>query len=104
MNYQGNFLWTGDLYLSNGSWFGAVPYNPAAFLTQKVGTMSWNAPNIGSGKLNYSVNGVQVVKNLVRFQLAVDNFNGTFPAVVHVTTSGCTDPTINGVTEGTTYV
>lgn len=100
MNYQGNFVWTGDLYLSNGSWFGAVPYNPAAFLTQKVGTMTWNAPNIGSGTLSYSVNGVQVVKNLVRFQLAVDNFSGTYPAMAHLTTTGCTDPTQNGVSEG----
>ena len=104
MSYQGNFAWTGDLYLSNGSWFGTTPYDSAAFHSQKVGTMSWNAPNAGSGTLTYSVNGVPVVKNLVRFHVAVDNFNGTYPAVAHLTTTGCTDPSQNGVSEGVVVV
>ena len=96
MNYQGNFVWTGDLYQSNGTYFGTVPYNPSAFVNQKAGTMTWNAPMENSGTLTYSVNGMQVTKSLTRFALATDNFGGTYLGAIHVVNSGCFNPALNG--------
>src|SRR2546430_9618068 len=37
---NGVLTFTGDLYSTHGAWFGAVPYNPAAFTVAKVGTMT----------------------------------------------------------------
>ena len=59
LTYQGNYVWTGALNLSNGSWFGTIPYSVPAFSTQTVGTMTWSATFVESGTLSYTVNGVR---------------------------------------------
>jgi hypothetical protein len=99
MNPQGNLTWTGDLYASNGSWFGAVPYVPSAFRTQKVGTMTWTAADLVSGTLAYSVNGTQVSKSIVRFYLATEDFSGTYLGAIHSVLTGCTNPMSSGTSE-----
>lgn len=99
MNPQGNLSWTGDLYATNGSWFGAVPYMASSFKVQKVGTMTWTASDLVSGTLAYSVNGTQVSKNIVRFYLATDDFSGTYLGAIHSVLTGCTDPMANKTSE-----
>jgi hypothetical protein len=95
MTYQGNYVWSGALNLSNGSWFGAIPYSVPAFSTQTVGTMTWTATFVESGTLTYTVNGVQVTKNLTRFHLASDNYNGTFFGGLHTDVTGCSNTANN---------
>ena len=72
------FLWTGDLYVAHGPWFGAVPFNSAAVQLRKVGTMSWLAPKVYSGTLTYSVDGVVVTKTLSRYLIRYDDPSGSY--------------------------
>ena len=39
----GSLVWSGDLYVTAGPWFGSVPYNPALFALRKVGTTTWTS-------------------------------------------------------------
>lgn len=102
--YQGNFVWTGDLYLTHGSWFGARPYNPIALGFRKVGTMTWTAMTVTSGQLKYNVDGVFIVKNPTRLLLVYDDFSGHYGGGFHQITNGCQNPAFNGTavkTKGT---
>ena len=99
MTSVGGFTWSGDLLLTNGPWFGTVPFNPNAVTFRKVGTMTWSANSITTGALNYSVDGVAVAKNLVRETLVQDNFSGRYGGGLHQTLSGCANPGFNGTNE-----
>jgi len=99
LSYLGNFVWTGDLLLTNGPWLGAVPFNPNAVGYRKVGTMTWNATSTTNGVLNYSVDGVTVAKNLTRQFLVYDNFHGRYAGAVHQSSAGCFQAADNGTVE-----
>jgi hypothetical protein len=85
--------WSGDLAANGGTWFGAPNWTPAT--ATKVGTMRWTANDVTSGTLTYSVNGMQVTKQLVREYIVTDDFSGTYVGGLHDTVTGCTDPTNN---------
>lgn len=99
MNPAGTLRWTGDLYATTGPWFGAVPFDTMSVMPRKVGSMTWNAPSVDAGTLNYSVDGVPVSKNLVRQFISYDDFNGSFLGAIHQTQTACTDPAKNGTFE-----
>jgi hypothetical protein len=100
LNYSGSgFVWTGDLYLTNGPWLGTVPFNPNAVTFRKVGTMTWNGQFVESGIVNYSVDGVFVTKNVVRQLLVYDDYNGLYFGAVHQANTGCFTPSSNGTGE-----
>ena len=52
----GHFAFTGDLYLTNGPYYGAQ-WNPAALGYRKVGTLSVDANTVNDATLNTAVNG-----------------------------------------------
>ena len=94
MQYVGNLTWSGDLYATTGPYFGTVPFNPANVVATKVGTMTWLAQTIVTGMLTYDVNGVGVVKNVVRQTLVYDDFSGHYAGAHHEDfTGGCTSGT-----------
>jgi hypothetical protein len=95
INYTSDFTWTGTLYASSGTYYG-VPWNPMQLSLMPVGTMTWNAPLINGGTLTYVVNGVTVVKNVIRQALVLDNYNGHYAGYAHRVVSGCTLATNNG--------
>ncbi len=99
MNSVGSLVWTGDLLLTQGPWFGTVPFNPNAVTFRKVGTMTWNAPSVESGTVSYSVDGVSVTKNVVRQLLVYDDYNGIYGGGVHQTSVGCFNSSSNGTAE-----
>jgi len=66
--------WSGDLYALRGPWFGSPAFNASTVVSRKAGTMNWN----GSGTLAYSVDGVNVTKNVVRQPLVVDKYAGRY--------------------------
>ena len=102
LGYAGNLVWTGDLLLTSGPWFGAVPFNPTTVSFRKVGSLTWTADTVSSGTLNYSVDGVFVTKNLVRQLLVYDDFNGAYRGATHEDISGCFNPAFNGAIEQNT--
>jgi hypothetical protein len=95
MNPVGTLVWSGDLYTTTGPWFGTVPFNSANVTVRKVGTMTWSGPFVTSGTLTYDVDGVQVVKNLVRELLRFDDFTGTYIGALHGSAVNCTNPANN---------
>lgn len=78
MDYVAFATWSGTLYATNGPWFGAVPFNPASVTGGPAGTMTFTAPAVAAGVLTYTVNGVQVVKQIVRETLVNQDFSGMY--------------------------
>ena len=81
--------WSGSIYLTTGSYFGAMPYNPALFTGRIVGTMTWTPTSTIDGMLTYSVDGVGVSKNITRQTLVNENYNGRFGGGIHQDRTGC---------------
>ncbi len=101
LNSAGTLVWSGDLVATNGPWFGAVPFNPSIVTRSSVGTMTWTAQTVTTGILTYNVGGVAVTKNLARQPIAVDDFSGHYSGGIHQETTGCNDPSFNGISEVT---
>ncbi len=99
LSYAGDFVWTGDLYLTSGPWFGTVPFNPNTVGYRKVGTMTWTADTTTTGTLAYVVDGVTVTKNVTRQFLVYDDFSGHYGGSIHQTASGCANSAFNGALE-----
>jgi len=60
--------YSGGLYRSTGPAFNASPWSPIS-LTQ-VGTMTFAFIDGKTGSMTYSVNGVQVIKQISRFEFS----------------------------------
>jgi hypothetical protein len=91
--------WTGNLYATTGPYFATVPFNPMLVGYSQVGTMTWTAQTVESGTATYSVNGITVVKNVVRQTLIVDNFSGHYAGGIHQVVTGCPNATLNTTTD-----
>jgi hypothetical protein len=100
LDYIGDFVWSGDLILTSGPWFGTVPFNANTVTVRKVGTMRWTAKTTTTGELRYDVDGVPVVKNARRFLAGYDDFSGRYGGGLHVDTTGCFNAGFNGTIEG----
>lgn len=98
MDYASNLTWTGTLYATTGTYFGAA-WDPGALILTAVGTMTWSAPFVESGTLTYVVNGVTVVKNVVRQTLVLDDYSGHYAGWAHRVFTGCADPAQNGASD-----
>jgi hypothetical protein len=99
MDYQGSLVWSGDLYATTGPWFGTTPFDPTAVTIRKVGTMTWTSKTVNTGALSYDVDGVNVSKDVVREAIALDDFSGHYAGATHRALTGCTNPSLNAVTE-----
>jgi subtilisin family serine protease len=66
INSSGYPIYQGDLYFTTGPWFDA-PFNPQAVNRQKVGSLTFSPSTPYSAQLSYSVNGVNVSKQIQRF-------------------------------------
>jgi hypothetical protein len=91
--------WSGDLYTATGPWFGTAPFNAALVNGVKVGTMSWSVTLVNYGTVEYSVNGVIVIKYVVRQTLINETYSGHFGGGIHQQTTGCANPAFNGTIE-----
>jgi len=94
--------WAGDLYETNGPYFGVVPFDAARVSLRKVGSMLWT-PNLAdqtksTGTLVYEVDGVLVTKKLQRYLARYDDFSGNYQGGLHLV-SPCANPAPPSVTE-----
>jgi hypothetical protein len=83
----GTGTWTGTLYVSHGSWFGA-PWSPALAGEVAVGTMTFALTGIGTGTLDYTVGATSVSKILARQPLKLEDNSDTYRFTHTWTTSG----------------
>ncbi len=95
---SGGLVWSGPLYATTGPYFGGA-FNPSQVQVTQVGSMAWNPTDVEDGVLTYSVNGVQVAKNVTRQTLVAENFNTHIAGGIHSSISGCSNPAFNGVRE-----
>jgi hypothetical protein len=86
--------YAGDLYATNGSWFGASPFSLTA--VRKVGTMTVVAPTMSTATLTYSVDGVTMTKSIRRYTFRWDDYDGTYSGVHSVTYTKCNNPADEG--------
>jgi hypothetical protein len=92
---DGSTLFAGNLFISNGSYFGG-PYDPSAFVTASVGTATFKATSPTSATLTYVASGVTVTKQIERFLLRVDNLAGNYLGGTSDITSNCVPAANNG--------
>ena len=82
MNHVASVTWSGTLYATTGPWFGAVPFATASVAGEPVGTITFTANFVALGTLTYTVNGMQVVKQIERETLVNQDFSGTYAGVL----------------------
>src|SRR4051794_21695719 len=73
----GRVLFIGDLYLTNGPYFGGA-FNPAAVSNRRVGTLTFDASSTDNAALAYTVDNVVVTKNVTRQLWAFEDFSGAY--------------------------
>jgi len=95
---SGRSLFTGDLYVAAGPWFGAF-WNPAAFTARKVGTMQFDASSTDFATLTYSVDGIVVSKAVQRQLWTYEDFTGNYYGGFVYDQSNCANPANNGHVE-----
>lgn len=92
--YQGRntFVWSGDLFTATGPWFASTPFASSAVTVAVVGTMTFSASltDLRKGTLTYTVNGMQVEKQIQRYLFAYEHFGGIYSGVMSRQGTGAT--------------
>jgi hypothetical protein len=95
---SGRLLFSGDLYVTSGPWFGAF-FDPAAVFVRKVGTLQFDASSTDFATLTYTVDGVVVTKSVERQLWAYENFTGSYYGGLVYDQSQCASANNNGHVE-----
>jgi hypothetical protein len=74
---DGTATYNGALREATGPYFGGA-FDPATVVPRQVGQMSFQARPDGTGFLNYTIDGVQVIKQVQRFAFRKQDFSGTY--------------------------
>lgn len=82
-------VFSGQLFLTSGPYFGAPTFDPNAVTRTPVGTMTVNFTSPDTASLQYTVNGTQVTKAITRQTWANDNLAGSYLGGLTATGSGC---------------
>lgn len=69
--------WSGSVYRTTGPWWGGV-FNPALVNEVEVGTMAFLMQTVSAGRLDYTIGGVRVIKDVERMGFVNDRIDGTF--------------------------
>ena len=92
----GGLVWSGDLYKTNGPWFGTGAFDPAKVSRARVGTLTFAAgPTVSSATVTYTVNGITVTKDIQRQTLTFDCFCGEYVGMFREVAT-CDDAAQNG--------
>ena len=89
-----NTSWSGQLVQNQGTSF-ASPWNPADLFPRAVGTVTLNFTSGSQGTMTFSVDGINVTQQLVRFTFAnesragVENLTGVYAGGLLATATQC---------------
>jgi hypothetical protein len=92
---NGHVVFVGDLYQTNGPWFGGA-FNPAAVTHRRVGSLTFDANASDTAVLVYSIDGINVAKNITRQLWAFEDFTGFYYGGLVYDVSGCATAANNG--------
>jgi hypothetical protein len=95
---SGRTLFSGDLYLTSGPWFGAF-FNPAAVGARRVGTLQFDASSTDLATLTYTVDNVAVTKQVQRQLWTYEDFSGSYYGGLVYDQSACSNAGDNGHVE-----
>jgi hypothetical protein len=95
---SGRSLFTGDLYVTSGPWFGAF-FNPAAVGSRRVGTLQFDATSTDTATMTYSVDGVVVTKSVERQLWTYEDFSGSYYGGMVYDQNSCVNAANNGHVE-----
>lgn len=85
---------TGPLYSVTGPYYGASSFNPNQVGVTQVGTVTFDATTSTTGTLTYSVNNVNVVKNVQRQTWRTDSFAGQYRGATIGAYTNCNGATV----------
>jgi hypothetical protein len=88
----------GDLYQSSGPAFKGT-FDPAAVTNLRVGSLTFAADSTDTATLRYSVDGVEVVKDVTRQLWTYENFSGRYSGGVVYDLSQCMNKSDDGHVE-----
>jgi hypothetical protein len=95
-NLQGSgSAFTGQLFQTTGPAFSGT-FNPSAVTTTPVGTMTLAFNSVSTGTLTYTVNGVQVTKQVQRQTWAGENLTGNYLGGLTAQGTSCGNGASNG--------
>jgi hypothetical protein len=86
---------SGPLYQTTGSWFGA-PFSSASFGFSQVGDVTISFASPAAGTLSYTVNGTSVTKDITRQSLRVPSVAGIYDGGLYSIASQCRSAANNG--------
>jgi hypothetical protein len=91
---QGTQIFSGVLYATTGPYYAGA-FNPANVTIRPAGNMTFTLLTVGTGQLQYTIDGVAVTKQVIRQTLKADNYNGAYVVATNLTQSGCFNPANN---------
>jgi hypothetical protein len=89
-------VWSGTLYETTGPHFGAAVFDPTKVIVRAVGAMTFAPATSDTATLSYSVDGLNVTKNVMRQTLRLENLSGAFAIATQRATTHCPDAAANG--------
>jgi hypothetical protein len=96
MQRQSAGVYGGLMSSTTGPYFGAGSFNPSSVAVTVVGNMSVNFTSPYAGTLQYTVNGTQVTKSIIRQGFANNNLAGNYLGGLTATATNC-QGTTNGL-------
>jgi hypothetical protein len=99
MQYQGAdssgaLIWTGPMYQTHGDPFTGASSSANTTISQ-VGTATFRGTYIEAGTLTYSVNGVQITKNVQRQTWRNENYAGSYVGGYSIRFTNCVPSSLN---------
>src|SRR4030095_2276555 len=88
--------WSGTLYETTGPHFGAAMFDPTRVIVRAGGVMTVDPASSDMATLTYSVDGLNVTKNVTRQTLRFENLSGAYPVATQRITTHCPDTAANG--------
>src|SRR5207344_3421407 len=85
----GSQRFTGPLYQTSGPFFGNGIFDQSSVTVTQVGTATFTATSANTGTLTYSVNGVNVTKNVTRQTWRTESIAGVYQGGTIGTYSNC---------------
>jgi hypothetical protein len=87
--YQGNGVFTGQLFETSGTFFFQRPFDPTAVTVTPVGQLTFSTSSSINATLTYSIGGFEITKNITRQAWRMDNLAGFYVGARQGTWSGC---------------
>lgn len=93
----GSSVWSGDMFRSTGAFYGQVPFTKDS--PTKVGTVTMSFTTANNATLVYTIDGVQVTKQIVRQTFTGNNLAGVYTGGAVMDRSGCSNSALNGIAD-----